>query len=163
APCLLVAFAALRAGRRRRAVIEGALGLGLSLLAFPQVGALLALGFVVLVIMDPATRRFSALPAAGLVLLLGALLAAPQLRLGGAAYGRSLGAAPEARAATARGGLPPPALCDALRREFFGRPSDFARPAPPAPTMKDWLPQRLLFSADLQDNVVEDALYPGLV
>ena len=76
APCLLVAFAALRAGHRRRAVIEGALGLGLSLLAFPQVGALLGLGFAVLVILDPATRRLAALPAAGLVLLLGALLAA---------------------------------------------------------------------------------------
>ena len=161
APCLLVAFAALRAGRRRRAVIEGALGLGLSLLAFPQVGALLALGFAVLVIMDPATRRCSALPAAGLVLLLGALLAAPQLRLSGAAYAASLRGTPETRAATALQGLPPSALCDALLPDFFGVPADFARPDAPAPTMKDWLPQRLLFSADLQDNVVEDALYPG--
>jgi len=162
-PGLLSALVALRAGRWRRAVLEGAFFLSCSLLAFPQVGAALGAGWLALVVLERELRRPLTLLAAGATLALGVLVAAPQLRLSGAAYADSLRGTPETRAATARQGLPPGALLGALVPEFFGRPSDFAAPDPPAPTMQDWLPQRLFFSRDTQDNVVENALYPGVL
>jgi hypothetical protein len=160
-PGLLSALVALRAGRRRRAALEGAACLACSLLAFPQVGAALAAGWVTLVLLERELRRPAVLAAVGTSLVLAVLVAAPQLRLSGAAYADSLRSTPQTRAATARQGLPPGALLGALLPEFFGRPSDFATPDPPAPTMQDWLPQRLFWSRDTQDNVVENALYPG--
>lgn len=162
-PGLLSALVALRAGRRRRATLEGAAWLACSLLAFPQVGAALAAGWLALVLLDGALRRPVVLAAVGTSLVLAVLVAAPQLRLSGAAYADSLRSTQPTRAATARQGLPPGALLGALLPGFFGLPSDFAGPDPPAATMQEWLPQRLFFSRDTQDNVVENALYPGVL
>jgi hypothetical protein len=152
----------LRRGRIARGVFEGGLFLGLSLLSgFPQIGASMLAGFLLYVVLQRECRRPAALAGAALAALIGLALAAPQMVLSGSAYEQSLRSNDVTRAATAQQGLPPGALLGAVMPEFFGRPSDFAGPNPPAPSMKEWLPQRRLFSADLQDNVVENALYPG--
>jgi hypothetical protein len=161
-PGLFAAAEWLRRGRIARGVFEGGLFLGLAMLSgFPQIAASMMAGFLLYVVLQRACRRPAALAGAGLAVLIGLALAAPQLALSGAAYEQSLRSDDRTRAATAQQGLPPAALVGALMPEFFGRPSDFARPGAPAPSMKEWLPQRRWFSADLQDNVVENALYPG--
>lgn len=161
-PGLFAAAEWLRRGRIARGVFEGGLFLGLSLLSgFPQIGASMLAGFLLYVVLQRECRRPAALAGAGLAALIGLALAAPQLSLSAGAYEQSLRSEQVTRTATAQQGLPPGALLGALMPEFFGRPSDFAGPDPPAPSMKEWLPQRRLFSADLQDNVVENALYPG--
>jgi hypothetical protein len=160
-PGALCALEWLRRGRRARGVAEGGLFLGLAMLSgFPQVGMLLALGTLALVVLHPDLRRRATLAGAGLAVLLGLLLSAPQLAVSGSAFAGSLRVTDVARAATARQVLAPGALAGALFPEFFGRPSDFA---PPAPPLQDWLPQRLLLSDAVQDNPVENALYPGLL
>jgi hypothetical protein len=160
-PGVVGAWLLLRAGRWRRALIEGSLFLALAMLAFPQVGVVLAAGLLGLAVLDAATRGPARLLVAVGAAGLATLLAAPQMRLSGEAYASSLRGSPTTRAATAQQGLPPGALLGALLPDFFGRPADFSRPDPPAASMKQWLPQRRLFSEDLQDNVVENALYPG--
>jgi hypothetical protein len=67
------------------------------------------------------------------------------------------------RALAAAQGLQPAALLGAALPELYGRPSDFATQDPPAPSMQAYLPRRLLLTDDVQDNPVEDALYPGVL
>jgi hypothetical protein len=163
-PGLFAAAEWLRRGRIARGVFEGGLFLGLALISgFPQIAASMLAGFLLYVVLQRACRRPAALAGAGLAVLIGLALAAPLMVLSGGAYDQSLRSGDATRAATSQQGLPPAALVGALMPEFFGRPSDFARPDAPAPTMKDWLPQRRWFSDDLQDNVVENALYPGVL
>ena len=163
-PGLVVA--AERLGRRQtaRGIAEGGLFLGLALLSgFPQVGLALGAGFALLMLLRAETRLLTRLLAAGVVLALGVALALPQLVVSSAAFKPSLRATDAALQATARQGLRPGALAGAVFPEFFGRPSDFSQPDPPAPTLQEWLPQRLLLSSDVQDNPVENALYPGIM
>jgi hypothetical protein len=163
-PGQLAALEWLRRGRAVRGVLEGAAFTGLMLLAgFPQVATALTLGTVVLALLDPGLRRARPLAALGGALLLGAALGAPQLLLSGHVYAQSLRSSAETRAATAARGLPPAALAGALMPEFFGRPSDFSRPDPPAPRMEDWLPHRRWLGDELQNSVVYNALYPGVL
>ena len=163
-PGLVVAAERLGRGQLVRGAAEGGLFLGLVLLSgFPQVGMALAGGFALLVLLRKATRTRPALLAAAGVLALGVALALPQLVVSSAAFKESLRASDATRQATSRHGLRPGALAGAVFPEFFGRPSDFSRPDPPAPTLQEWLPQRLLLSADLPENPIENALYPGVL
>ena len=163
-PGLVVAAERLGRGQLVRGVAEGGLFLGLALLSgFPQVGMALAAGFALIVVLRKATRTRRALLASAGVIALGVALALPQLVVSSAAFKESLRATDAARQATSRQGLRPGALAGAVFPEFFGRPSDFARPDPPAPTLQDWLPQRRFLSKDVQDNPVENALYPGVL
>ncbi len=162
-PGVLGAAAWMRAGRLRRGVLEGSACLALAMVSgFPQVALAEGAGLLLFTLFDRRLRRLPVLAAVGGVGVLAALLAAPVFALGGAAYAPSLRATESARASTAAQGLPPAALVGLLLPEFFGRPSDFASPDPPAPRMEDHLPQRLFWSDDVQDNVVENAVYPGL-
>ncbi|MBI4879277.1 MAG: hypothetical protein HY812_06405 [Planctomycetes bacterium] len=163
-PGQLAALEWLRRGRLRRAFLEGALFTALIWLAgFPQVGVILTAGAVFLALLDRELRSVRRLATLLAALSCGVLLSAPQTAITLDAYRGSLRARQEAQAATARRGLPPAALIGALLPEFFGRPSDFAEPEPPADTMEDWLPQRRFLGEPLQNNVVENALYPGTV
>jgi hypothetical protein len=154
----------MRRGAWARGAAEGTLFLGLAMLSgFPQVGLILAAGVLALVVLHPDLRRASTLGGALLAVVLGVLLAAPQLAVSGSAFAQSLRSSDVARRATSRQVLAPGALAGGLFPEFFGRPSDFASASPPAPTLQDWLPQRLLLSDAMQDNPVENALYPGLL
>ena len=163
-PGLVVAAERLGRGQLVRGVAEGGLFLGLALLSgFPQVALAMAAGFALLVVLRPATRVRGPLLAAGAAIALGVALALPQLVVSSAAFTESLRATDAARQATSRQGLRPGALAGVVFPEFFGRPSDFARPDPPAPTLQDWLPQRRFLSRDVQDNPVENALYPGVL
>ncbi|MHC5212764.1 MAG: hypothetical protein ACYTG2_18805, partial [Planctomycetota bacterium] len=163
-PGALCALEWLRRGAWARGVAEGGLFVGLAMLSgFPQVGLILALGTLALAVLHPDLRRRRILVGAGLAVVLGVALAAPQLAVSSSAFGQSLRSTDVARSATARQVLAPGALAGGLFPEFFGRPSDFASPTPPAPTLQDWLPQRLLLSGQVQDNPIENALYPGLL
>ncbi len=163
-PGQLAALEWLRRGRPRRAFVEGALFTALSWLAgFPQVGVILTGGVALLALLDRELRSVRRLALLAAALLCGVLLSAPQTAITLDAYRGSLRTRAETQAATARRGLPPAALCGALLPEFFGRPSDFSQPERPAETMEDWLPQRRFLGEPLQNNVVENALYPGTV
>lgn len=147
-----------------RGIAEGGLFLGLALLSgFPQVGLAMGAGFALLIVLRKATRTRGPLLAAGAVLMLGVALALPQLVVSSEAFQHSLRATEAARQATARQGLRVGALAGAVYPEFFGRPSDFKSADPPAPTLQEWLPQRLWLSSDVQDNPIENALYPGML
>lgn len=151
--------------RRRawaRGVAEGGAALGLSMLSgFPQVAVALAGGWGLWTLLDRDLRRPRALASFALAGVVGACLAAPAFVTAAAAYAPSLRATEATRAATSRQGLPPTALVGAVLPEAFGLPADFSMPDAPAPTMDEHFPQREFWSDDLQDNVVENALYPG--
>ncbi|MGQ0553701.1 MAG: YfhO family protein [Planctomycetota bacterium] len=161
-PGLIAAVEWLRRGKLARGLAEGGLCAGLIMLSgFPQVGLLLLAGALGYALCLREVRRPRALSLLLLSLGIGVALAAPQLAVSQAAYADSLRSGDAAREAAARQGLPPGALLALALPEIFGRPSDFSGAAPPAATMKDWLPQRRWFSTELQDNVVENALYVG--
>lgn len=161
-PGQIAAIEWLRRGRRARAIVEGGFFTGLVLVAgFPQVGMVLSAASALVLLLDGHARSLRNLAAHAVALALGVGLAAPQLALSAAAYEVCLRAEPDVQAATARRGLPPGALFGALLPNFFGRPTDFSMPDPPAPTMEEWLPQRRFFPDALQNNLVENALYPG--
>ncbi len=162
-PGLLCASEWLRRGRWSRGVAEGSLALGLSMVSgFPQVAVALAGGWGLWTLSDATLRRPRNIGGVVLAGLIAACLAAPAFVTAAAAYAPSLRATEATRAATAQQSLPVAALAGALLPEAFGLPSDFSQPdTAPAPRMEDYFPQRQFWSDDLQDNVVENALYPG--
>lgn len=165
-PGLLAAWSFLRDGNRRRALAEGALWTFLSAAAgFAQIALALALGFVALTAAHRATRAPRSLATAALGAALGLALAWPQLAHSAHAYAESQRSDSATRAATVARGLPPAAMAGIALPEFFGRPSDFAGPAPPAPRMEEWLPQRRWIAGQghSQNSVAELGLYPGLL
>jgi len=162
-PGLVAAVEWLRRGRMAAAVAEGALWIGVALLAgFPQVGLLLMLGYFGMVLLERRLWGWRPLAAATLAAALGLGLGWPLLNTLPTVYPASARASETSRLAMGGAGLRPAALLGALVPEFFGRPSDFSTEEPPAPSMQAWLPRRLLLSDDVQDNPVEDALYPGM-
>ncbi len=163
-PGLIASLGWWKRGALWRGTAEGAFFLGVMLRSgHPQVGLTLLLAWMALVVaMRPLPLRRLVMPTA-LLSVLGVMLALPPLLVLGETYGESLRATPETRDITATQGMAPGALCALLLPEFFGRPSDFAGEDPPAASMKEWLPQRLLLSDAASDNVVENALYPGAV
>jgi hypothetical protein len=163
-PGQLAALMWLKRGKKSRALLEGGIFTGLMFLAgFPQVALVLTGSFVLVALLDKQLWQWSRLPFVGAMVLLGVMLAAPQLKLSSNAYANSLRSHPDARAANAARGLPPASLVSFLFPEFFGRPSDFSMPTTPAASMEEWLPQRRFWSRDIQNNVVENAVYPGLL
>lgn len=137
---------------------------GLSLVSgFPQAAftsVLLALA-VLFAVARTAGRRGV---AAGLVgLAVGFALGAPQTVRSAAAFEVSLRNDPDVKAATARRGLPAGALLGALLPDAFGRPADYSLPDPPAPSFERHLLVRWLLGDPLQNNPVENALYPGVL
>lgn len=163
-PGQLAALERLRQGHWRRAVAEGALFTGLMLASgFPQVGLVLTGSIFLLAFLERSLRNKRALLGVGLMVLLGALLASPQLWLSSRAYKHSLRSTPETLAATAERALPPASLITLIYPEFFGRPSDFSLPSRPAGTMEEWLPQRLWWSHNVRNTPIENALYPGVL
>ena len=164
---LVGAWAQARRGRPGRAAFEGALFLGLALVSgFPQVALALAGGWLLLLAGTGWTRRDGRRPLlAGtlLALVAGLLLATTPTRVSADAYEHSLRSSAETRAGMAGRGLLPGAMLGLLYPEYFGRMSDFSLPDPPAPTVQRYLPRELLLSDDLQDNPVENALYPGVM
>ncbi len=161
-PGLICAGETLRRGRPVAGAAEAALYAALMLVSgFPQVALVLCGGFVLWIVAQRELRRPRVLAAVGAALLLALLCGLPQLLTSSRAYAESLRGSESARAAMSAQGLPPGALCAALLPEFFGRPAEFASERPPAPTMKEWLPQRLFFGSGVQDNVVENAVYVG--
>jgi len=163
-PGLLCTLGWWKRGAVWRGTAEGVFFLGVMLRSgHPQVGLTLLLAFLALLaVLRPLPLRRLFVPTA-LVGALGVMLALPPLVLLGETYAQSVRATPETRAITATQGMAPGALCALLLPEFFGRPSDFATDNAPAASMKEWLPQRLLLSDAASDNVVENALYPGVV
>ncbi|GJM22299.1 MAG: hypothetical protein DHS20C15_22140 [Planctomycetota bacterium] len=164
---LIVAVERVRAGQRWWGLAEFALWGGLALRSgFPQVALLLIVGSCLWAVWQ-AWRSKRELWSTGLCLLGGLLLAlligAPELGSVTRMYADSARANADTQAAALERGLEPGALFGALLPGFFGHPPDFARSDPPAPRMEDWLPRRWLLSDDIQDNVVEDALHPGVV
>jgi hypothetical protein len=162
-PGLVVAAERLGRGQLVRGVAEGGLFLGLALLSgfrrsrwrWPPASRCSCS------CARPTRVRARCSPRAAVALGVGARAAAArreQRGLHGVAARTDA-----ARQATSRQGLRPGALAGVVFPEFFGRPSDFARPDPPAPTLQDWLPQRRFLSRDVQDNPVENALYPGVL
>lgn len=163
-PLQATALTWMRRGFVRRGMLEGSLATGFLLLSgFPQVGMVLCLLTVFLGVADPLLRAPRRLAALALMLALGGGLAAPQLALNRDAYQGSLRADPTVQADTALRGLPPASLLGAVLPDAFGHPPDFSLPGAPAPTMESWLPQRLFWSHTIQNSVVENALYPGML
>lgn len=161
---LVVGVERLRRGDRLGGVAELGLWGGLALLSgFPQVALLLLLGATAYALLFGECRRPRTLLALGAGLALALLFGARELNVVRAGFPDSMRADPQTSAATAAQGLLPGALAGAVLPRFFGTPSDFAAPDPPAPSMEAWLPRRLLLSDDVQDNPVENALYPGFV
>ncbi|GEM_PF-3334419 len=161
-PGQVAALQWLAQGHRRRGVLEGGVITGLMLLSgFPQVGVILTGLTVAVALLDPKLRSpkvFAGVLSIGLV---GVALAAPQLVLNKGAFAQSLRADPDVQASVASRGMPPASLIGAVLPEAFGHPPDFSVPSRPAPTMESWLPQRLWWSHEIQNSVVENALYPG--
>lgn len=163
-PGQLVALELLRRGKVARAVLEGALFTALALLAgFPQVGFVMTGSIAVLALVDRELRTARRLATLGVMLGAGFALAAPQLAVSSSAFAASLRSNHETRVATAQRGLDPASLVGAVLPGFFGHPPDFATADPPAPTMERWLPQRRWLRDELQNNVTENALYPGVL
>ncbi|MED5330460.1 MAG: hypothetical protein VX916_04135 [Planctomycetota bacterium] len=163
-PALWGAAEWVRQDKVRRGVLEGTLALVLSFLSgFPQVSFALAGGLLLYAFLDEELRQRKRLLPLLSIPVFAMVIAAPGLHPSRAAYDQSVRASYETRLATGEKGLPPAALLGMLMPDFFGLPSDFAAPHPPAATMKDYLPQRIFWSDDLQDNVVENALYPGML
>lgn len=163
-PGLLAGLERMRRGRVLGGALESAVWIALSFVSgFPQVGVVFVAAAFWVALTDRALRRPAPLGALVLALGLGLGLAQPQLNALGSVYAQSARAGVEARGLAARQGLRPGALWGALLPEFFGNPVDFATASPPAPTMESHLPRRRLLSDDIQDNVVENALYPGVL
>lgn len=163
-PLQLSALVWLRRGATARAIFEFGLATGLALVSgFPQAAILLTGAALLLAGGEAGLRAPRAALALGAAALLGAALALPQLLPALQLDGRSLRATPDARHALADSRVPPGALAAQLLPSFFGDPVAFGRPDPPAPTMEDWLPQRLLFEGRLQTNVAEVSSYAGLL
>ncbi|MBU0755083.1 MAG: glycosyltransferase, partial [Planctomycetes bacterium] len=154
----------LRRKKHYRAILELGLCTGMMFLAgFPQVALILSGVTIAAAVLDSRlwTRRALISLAAGLVL--GVLLAAPQLQASRQAYKNAMRSHPETLAAMAVRGLPFPSLAGTVLPGFFGHPPDFSVPTRPAATMEDWLPQRLWWSDERQNNVVETTFYPGVM
>ncbi|RKY19599.1 MAG: hypothetical protein DRQ55_10205 [Planctomycetota bacterium] len=163
-PAQYTALIWMRQGFVRRGLLEGAAVTGLMVLSgFPQVGLILTLLTLGLGLLDPALLKLRRLAALALMALLGLGLAAPQLALSSGAYEQSLRNDPGVQASNAARGLPAESLLGALLPQAFGSPPDFSMPDAPAATMEEWLPQRLWWSHEIQNSVVENALYPGLM
>jgi hypothetical protein len=163
-PGILVAVEWLRRGRYAWAVGEGGLWMGVALSAgFPQVALLFVFGFLALVVLERRlwTLRVGASCALAIALAFG--LASPLLTALGQAFPHAARASEQARLEMGQHGLRPQALLGALVPELYGRPSDFSTEQPLAPSMEEYLPRRLLMTDDVQDNPVEDALYPGIL
>jgi hypothetical protein len=181
-PAQATGVLALRRGRTVAGLAEtaGATAL-MSVSGFPQHAAVLTATSVLLAALLPSRRPAEGATPAGrspgrtladsvrgawpgaAACALGLALAAPAWWSSGSAYAQSLRSTPAARAAASAQGLPPAALVGLLLPEFFGRPSDFAGPDPPAPTMEAWLPQRLLLEDGPRSSVLYDAMYPGML
>lgn len=162
-PALLCASEWWRRRAWARGVAEGGLALGLSMSSgFPQVAVALAGGWGLWSLLDRDLRRPRALLCLAAAGVVAGCLAAPAFVTAASAYAPSLRATEATRAATSNQALPPSALAGAALPEAFGLPSDFSLPeTSPAATMDDYFPQRVSWTDDLQDNVVENALYPG--
>ena len=163
-PLQLSALARLRQGRAALAAFEFGAGTALALVSgFPQSVLLLTGAAGLFMLSDPALRRPRPLATLALAGLAGVAVALPVLLPALRASRASLRAQPEAVHALALSRVPPAALVDLLLPELFGDPVAFGRPDPPAPTMADWLPQRVFFEPRLQSNVAEVAGYVGLL
>ncbi|MFT7462402.1 MAG: hypothetical protein ACI9EF_000742 [Pseudohongiellaceae bacterium] len=161
-PGQVAALQWLAQGHRRRGVLEGGLITGLMLLSgFPQVGVILTGLTVGVALLDPRLRSPKIFAGVLSIGLLGVALAAPQLLLNKGAFAQSLRADPDVQASVASRGLPAASLLGAVIPEAFGHPPAFSLPSRPAPTMESWVPQRLWWSHQIQNSVVENALYPG--
>ncbi|MFO0984509.1 MAG: hypothetical protein U1E76_22750 [Planctomycetota bacterium] len=162
-PAQLVALEWLRRDRWRRALVEGALATALMLLAgFPQTAVVLTAGTCMLAIGDRSLWRLRVLVALFAMLGLGAMMAWPQLRISGAAYGLSIRASAATRSATAQRGLAAAALIAGVLPDFFGNPAAFSV-APNAATMEAWLPHRRFLGDEIQNSVYYNAFYPGML
>jgi hypothetical protein len=163
-PAQYTALSWMRQGFVRRGLVEGAVVTAVMMTSgFPQVGAVLTLLTVALAFLDPALWKLRRLAAVLVMAGLGFGLVAPQLALNKGAYEQSLRSDAGVQAATAERGLPAASLLGAVMPHAFGSPPDFSLPTAPSPNMEDWLPQRLWWSDQIQNSVVENALYPGLL
>ncbi len=163
-PLQLSALAWLRQGRRARALCESGTGTALGLMSgFPQAPLLLGLATVALALCDGRTRRPRALATLAAAGMLGLCSALPCLLGALQLDGDSLRSRPESRAALAGSHVPAAALANLLLPDVFGDPVAFGGDSAPAPTMEQWLPQRLLLAGQLQGNVAEVAGYVGLL
>jgi hypothetical protein len=163
-PLQLAALAWLRQGRTARALFESGVGTALGLMSgFPQAPLLLGLATVALALGARETRRPRALLVMAAAGVLGACVALPCLLGALQQDGASLRSRPESRAALAGSHVPAAALADLLLPDVFGDAVAFGGDAPPARTMEQWLPDRLLLSGQLQGNAVEVAAYVGVL
>lgn len=163
-PGLVVAVEWLRRGKWSAGIGEAGVWIGLAIVAgFPQVGMLYLLGFLLLVALDRRLWHVKPILSAVLGAAVGLGLAAPLLNSVSTVYPEAARASERSKELAADKGMQPAALLGAVLPEFYGRPSDFATQDPPAPTMQAYLPRRMLLRDDIQDNPVEDALYPGVL
>jgi len=163
-PLQLAALVWLRRGRKARALFESGAGTALGLMSgFPQAPILLGLATVALALGARRTRQPRALLVLAAAGVLGACVALPCLLGALQQDGASLRSRPESRAALAGSHVPAAALADLLLPDFFGDAVAFGGEAAPAPTMEQWLPERLLLAGQLQGNGVEVAAYVGLL
>ncbi|HEX5011867.1 MAG TPA: hypothetical protein VFY71_15850, partial [Planctomycetota bacterium] len=163
-PLQLAALAWLRQRRPARALFESGVGTALGLMSgFPQAPFLLGMATVALALGARETRRPRALLVLAAAGVLGACVALPCLLGALQQDGASLRSRPESRAALAGSHVPAAALADLLLPDFFGDAVAFGGDTPPAPTMEQWLPDRLLLSGQLQGNAVEVAAYVGVL
>lgn len=160
---LLLAVEALLARPGPRAAAGLALALGMALLAgFPQLAVLAALGAAAYGAVRLAERgraqRGRSAAFALLGVLLGGALSAVQMLPVQELYRDSLRKSMVDPAAQAGRGLRPAALIGAVLPDFFGNPVDRADLPP---VQEDFLPRRAWLERDVQENAVENALWPG--
>lgn len=147
---------------RRAALL--ALMVGMCALAgFPQLFGLLLIGTAVYLgsrLLEPGRRRIRAAVVAAPAVLLGIGLAAVSVLPSSQLYEASLRKSMVDPTVQASRALKPVALIGLLLPEFFGSP---VHPESMPPVVADYLPHRLWLGSDIQENAVENAVWPGSV
>lgn len=147
-----------RVTRRRTAGLAATVGMTF-LAGFPQVAVLCMIGLGVWFLARLNDARdgaiFLALP---LALALGGASSAVQMLPATALYRDSIRQSFVDPAQNAARGLKPVSLLGLALPEFFGSP---VRPGEAPESSRDYLAHRMLLDDDLQENAVENALWPG--
>ena len=152
----------LRSPNARGVLLLAAVTTGTFLAGFPQLAVIEAAGaglYLLLRLMEPRRRARGKTLALGLSgMLIGVAASAAHFLPTASLLGESLRRTMVDASGTAERGLRPVALVDLVLPEFFGHA--VYRDHIPR-NLHQYLPHRLLLTADIQDNPVENALFPG--
>lgn len=159
-PVLLYASELLRERVTRRRVAGFGLAVGMTFLAgFPQIAVLVSIGVAVYLLARwPGARDRRMIPAAALAVTLGGVLSAVQMWPASELYGESIREAFVDPTRNAQRALEPVSLVGLVLPRFFGSP---VFPESVTDHAHEYLPHRLLLDDDIQENAVENALWPG--